>query len=145
MTAQTTPPERAAPIGRGRDRRHLYPGRSRRIAPTFTDAECAEIAEAAAAAGLTPTGFCAEAALSAARGVRSATLNPDREAFANLQAELFDARVAVGRIGTNLNQAVAAFNATGEAPDWLARVAVLCERRMDRLDEVIDRVDRRLS
>ena len=131
-------------MGRGRDRRHLYPGRSRRIAPTFTEAECAEIVAAAAAAGLTPTGLCAEATLSAIRGARSAALDPDREPFADLQAELFDVRVAVGRIGTNLNQAVAAFNATGEPPDWLEQVALLCERRMERLDEVIGRVDRRL-
>jgi hypothetical protein len=131
-------------MGRGRDRRHLYPGRSRRIAPTFTEAECTEIVAAAAAAGVTPTGFCAEAALSAARSVRFTALSPDRETFADLQTQLFDVRVAVGRIGTNLNQAVAAFNATGEPPDWLQRVAVLCERRMERLDEVIARVDRRL-
>ncbi|HEU4422778.1 MAG TPA: hypothetical protein VFR67_09610 [Pilimelia sp.] len=64
--------------------------------------------------------------------------------MARLQAELFDARVAVVRIGTNLNQAVAALHATGEAPDWLPRVAAACERRMARLDAVIARVDRRL-
>ena len=131
--------------GRGRDRRHLYPGRQRRIAPTFTDGEYADIAAAAVAAGVTPTGFCAEAALSAARGVRSAALDPARETFADMQVELFDARVALGRIGTNLNQAVAALNATGDAPDWLERVVALCERRMQRLDGVIERVDRRLS
>jgi hypothetical protein len=132
------------PAGRGRDRRHLYPGRPRRIAPTFTDAEYADIAAAAAAAGVTPTGFCAEAALSAARGVQSAALDPARETFSDLQVELFDTRVALGRIGTNLNQAVAALNATGDPPDWLERVVVLCERRMRRLDDVLARVDRRL-
>lgn len=129
---------------RGRDRRHRFPGRDCRLTPRFTTDEVAEIEVAAAAVGMTPTGFCAEAALSAARGVRSATLDPARESFADAQAELFDARVALGRIGTNLNQAVAAFNATGQAPEWLERVVVLCERRMQRLDEVIDRVDRRL-
>jgi hypothetical protein len=132
------------PAGRGRDRRHLFPGRRRRVAPTFTDAEYAEIVAAATAAGVTPTGFCAEAGLGAARGVRAAALDPARETFSDLQVELFDARVALGRIGTNLNHAVAALNATGEVPDWLERVVALCERRTQRLDGVIARVDRRL-
>jgi hypothetical protein len=93
---------------------------------------------------MTTTGFCAEAALSTARGVRSAALDPARESFADAQVELFDARVALGRIGTNLNQAVTALNATGQPPEWLERVVLLCERRMQRLDEVIERVDRLL-
>ena len=99
---------------------------------------------AAAAVGMTPTGFLAEAGLAVARGTPPASLDPVREQLAALQAELFDARVAVGRIGTNLNQAVAALNATGTAPDWLQHAAALCERRMTRLDEVIAVVDGRL-
>lgn len=71
-------------------------------------------------------------------------LDQAREMFSDLQVELFDARVALGRIGTNLNQAMAALNATGEAPDWLERVVALCERRMQHLDGVIARLDRRL-
>lgn len=129
---------------RGRDRRHEYPGRPRRIAPTFTEAEFADIVAAAAAAGVTPTGYVALAAAAAARGTPPVSLDPVREALARLQAELFDVRVAVGRIGTNLNQAVAAFNATGEAPEWLARAVELCERRMGQVDDVISRVDGRL-
>src|SRR5689334_8731797 len=111
LTARTSGP-------RGRDRRHLYPGRSRRVAATFTEQEMADIAATAAAAGVTPTGFCADAAIAAARGTPPASLDPNRESLARLQAELFHARVAVGRIGTNLNQAVAALNATGTAPNW---------------------------
>lgn len=143
---QSAPEEPGAtrPARRGRDRRHLYPGRTRRIAPTFTEQEFGIVVAAAAAAGVTPTGFCGEATLAAGRGTPPASLDPAREIFAGLQAELFDARVAVGRIGVNLNQAVAAFNATGEPPDWLARVVALCERRMARVDAVIARVDRNL-
>lgn len=141
--ANTVPDGDAEP--RGRDRRHQYPGRPRRIAPTFTEQETAELRQAAAAAGLTPTGFLAEAGLAAARGIeRPAGLDPLREALADLQVELFDVRTAVGRIGTNLNQAVAAFHATGDAPDWLVRSAALCEQRMARVDETIALVDRRL-
>lgn len=129
---------------RGRDRTHRGPGRPHRVNARFTDVELAEVDAAAAAVGMTPTGFCAEAALAAARGVPPASLDPTREQLAQLQGDLFDARVAVGRIGTNLNQAVAALNATGEAPDWLARAVALCERRMQHLDAVIAAVDRRL-
>jgi hypothetical protein len=64
--------------------------------------------------------------------------------LAELQVELFDARVAVGRIGTNLNQGVAALNATGVAPDWLPKAAALCERRMARIDVVVGLIHRRL-
>ena len=115
-----------------------------RVNARFNDAELAEVEAAAAAVGMTPTGFLAEAALAAARGTPPASLDPVREGLAQLQAELFDVRVAVGRVGTNLNQAVAAFNATGQAPEWLARAVALCERRMTRVDAVIALVDGRL-
>lgn len=129
---------------RGRDRTHYRPGRPHRVNARFNAEELAAIVAAATAAGMTPTGWCAEVALAAARGAPPASLDPAREGLAQLQAELFDARVAVGRIGTNLNQAVAALHATGEAPDWLVRAAAACERRMERLDEVIALVDGRL-
>ncbi|MEN3308857.1 MAG: hypothetical protein V7603_5059 [Micromonosporaceae bacterium] len=128
----------------GRDRTHHRPGRPHRVNARFNAGELAELAAAATAVGMTPTGFVAEAALAAARGVPPASLDPTRENLAALQAELFDARVAVGRIGTNLNQAVTSLNATGDAPDWLARAAALCERRMQRLDDVIAAVDGQL-
>jgi hypothetical protein len=126
---------------RGRDRTHLRSGRPHRLNARFTADELAEIETAAIGAGMTPTGFLAEAGLAAARGAPSAPLSPTREALAEMQGELFDARVALGRIGTNLNQAAAALNATGEAPAWLERVVLLCERRMAALDEVVSRID----
>src|SRR5437899_1032415 len=87
---------------RGRDRSHRGSGRPHRLNARFTDAELAEIGTAAAAVGLTPTGFLAEVGLAAARGAPPAALDPMRESLARLEVELFDARVAVGRIGTNL-------------------------------------------
>lgn len=141
-TGAQTPPARAV---RGRDRSHRRPGRPHRVNARFTAAELAEVEAAASAVAMTPTGFLAEAGLAAARGTPPASLDPVREHLAALQAELFDARVAVGRIGTNLNQAVAALNATGTAPDWLARAVALCEGRMTHLDQVIATVDARLN
>ena len=126
---------------RGRDRIHRGSGRPHRLNARFSDTERAEIETAAAAVGMTPTGYLAEAGLAAARGAPPSSLDPMRESLARLEVELFDTRVAVGRIGTNLNQAVAALNATGAAPAWLERVACLCEQRMLRVDAVISRID----
>lgn len=102
----------------------------------------AEIEAVAAAMGMTPTGYLAEAGLAAARGVPPSSLDPAREALASLLAELFDARVALGRVGTNLNQAVAALNATGQRPAWLEHAVVRCDRRIAALDEVVARIGR---
>jgi hypothetical protein len=60
------------------------------------------------------------AALSAARQQRlHGQTEPGRDELAELQRELFAARVTINRNGTNLNQVVNAFNATGEPPVWL--------------------------
>ena len=93
---------------------------------------------------MTPTGYLAEVGLAAARGAPPTALDPMREALARLEVELFDTRVTVGRIGTNLNQAVTAFNATGTPPAWLERAAWLCEQRMLQVDAVISRIDHAL-
>jgi hypothetical protein len=117
-----------------------------RINPSFTVAEHAEVVAAARRAGLTPTGFCATAALAAARGETS-TVAPDRaeyEALTNVQVELFDLRTAVNRVGTNLNQAVTALHSTGEAPVWLHTVVAMCARTLHAVDEVISTVHRRV-
>jgi hypothetical protein len=53
---------------RGRE----YPGRPGRIAPRFTEQAITELQQPAAAVGLTPTGFVAEAGMAAARGHRVA-------------------------------------------------------------------------
>ena len=57
---------------------------------------------------------------------------------------MFAARVALNRVGTNLNQAVAALNATGEAPEWMDRAVARCVRFLEALDEVVSRIHRRL-
>ena len=110
-------------------------------------AEHAEVVAAAARVGLTPTGFCAVAVLAVARGETGPATpdNAEYETLCALQAELFGARSAVNRVGTNLNQAVTVLNATGEAPGWLGTVAGMCARTIAGLDEVISAVHRRLG
>jgi hypothetical protein len=136
----------------GRDRRHQSPRRRRSITAAFTDAEYAALAAAARRVGLTPTGFCAQAALAAATAPPMQGpvgpgdgADPRAEALAQLQAELADLRTAVTRVGTNLNQAVAALNAQGEAPVWLRHVVEQCARALGAVDEAASRVHRRPS
>jgi hypothetical protein len=141
----TNTAEAEIPDIQGRHRSHAGPHRTHRLTPRFNQDELAEVTRAAASVGMTPTGFCAESAIAAARGTPMALANgQEREAFARLQRQLFAARTAVVRFGTNVNQAVAAFNATGAAPDWLVQAVTLCVRSVRQLDEVVAEVDRRL-
>ena len=66
------------------------------------------------------------------------------EALAEVQVELATLRTAVVRVGTNLNQAVAALHATGEAPVWLRHVVEQCGRALAAVDDAASRVHRRL-
>ena len=111
----------------------------------FTDDELDVIRDAATAAELTVAAFCGLAALSAARQQRlHGQAEPSRDELAELQRELFAARVAVNRTGTNLNQAVAAFNATGESPVWLEHAVARSVRAVAEIDRVVTRIHRRL-
>lgn len=112
--------------------------------------ELAQIQVAAVAARMTVTGFCARAALSVARRepvrATSAGHTPDGvQDLAELQAELFAARTAVNRTGTNLNQAVVALNSSGVAPVWLEHAVERVSRAVAELDAVAVRIHRRLA
>jgi hypothetical protein len=67
-----------------------------------------------------------------------------REELARLQRQLFDARTAVVRFGTNVNQAVAQLHRSGEAPEWMSRATRRAIESVQQLDQVIAEVDRRL-
>ncbi len=119
----------AAP--RGSDRRHQSPARRQRVNLRLDDHEHHEVTIAAARAGLTTAGFCATAALAAARestapGQPISGVGITRTELAALQRDLFAARTAITRTGTN--QAVAALNTTSNAPAWLGHAAHRCQR-----------------
>lgn len=142
---QAHPPATGPRRRSGRDRRHAPVLRRWRVNASFSDDEHATILAAAARMGLTPTGYVATAALAAAGHNGGVVTGDDRfEALAGLQAEMFDARTALNKAGSNLNQAVAALNATGQAPVWLVSAVRLVVRAVTALDEVIRKVDRRL-
>jgi Bacterial mobilisation protein (MobC) len=115
----------------GRDRRHVTPGRPRQVKIRYTDDEYATLADAARLAGLTPTGYAADAALAAAADASPPSTAPWRLALAELMA----ARGQVRRFGNNVNQAARALNALGEAPEWLDRAVAVTERAVARIDD----------
>ena len=65
-------------------------------------------------------------------------LSPLREAL----AELIAAAGLVRRVGTNLNQAVAKLNATGQRGEDLLPAAQFCVRVIRRLDDAAEQVRR---
>ncbi|MGH3190306.1 MAG: hypothetical protein ACRDOL_24160, partial [Streptosporangiaceae bacterium] len=77
--------------------------RARTVRFALTDAEYAELSDAARHAGLARGAFAAEAALAVARGVVVTPDAPLRDAFCALDR----AALLVRKIGVNLNQAVA--------------------------------------
>jgi hypothetical protein len=131
----------AARTGRGTaaGRRSREPARRwRRVEFTLTDAEFADLETAASLAGLSRGAYAAQVVLAVARGGGSRAGVPLREALVELMA----AAGLVRRIGTNLNQAVARLNATGQRGDDLLPTAQFCVRVIRRLDEAAEHVRR---
>ena len=128
-------------LGRaGRDRRHTFPGRRRSILLRCTDEEYADLTTAASRSGLTPSGYAAEAAISAARDSAPPAAEPWREAL----TEVMEARAQVRRLGTNVNQAVRTLNVTGEPPEWFERALSVAASAVQRLDEAALRLARKI-
>jgi hypothetical protein len=105
---------------------------------TLTDKEFAELEGAAGRAGLSRGAYAAQAALAVARGGANGTGVPMRETLVELMA----AAGLVRRVGTNLNQAVARLNATGQRGEDLLPAAQFCVRVIRRLDEAAEQVHR---
>jgi hypothetical protein len=105
---------------------------------SLTEAEFAEVSVAAARSGLARGAFAAGSALAAARSGQVSTGLPLREAL----VEMMTAAGLVRRIGTNLNQAVARLNATGQRSDDLLPAAQFCVRVIRRLDETAEQLRR---
>jgi hypothetical protein len=121
--------------------------RSREAAPrpkvvqfSLTQEEFDQVSCAAAKAGMARGAFAAEVTLAAARGLQARAASPLREAL----GELMVTAGLVRRIGTNLNQAVAKLNATGQRGEDLLPSAQFCVRVIRRLDEAADQVRRNI-
>lgn len=96
---------------------------------------------AATRARLTPSGFAAKAAVAVASGADAPGNGGD---LRELQRELFAARRAINMFGSNVNQIAAAWNSTGELPEWAGEAVRMCVQAVDRLDQVTARIHRRL-
>lgn len=115
--------------------------RRRAVLVRFNDDEQSAVASAAARAGLTTTAFVATVALDVARALPpTAAPSPLRDALAELMAT----RGQLRRFGTNVNQAVAALNATGEAPPALIAAVTVTARAVQRVDLAAADLHRRL-
>jgi hypothetical protein len=86
---------------------------------SLTEEKFNEVSTAAARSGLARGTFAADVTLAAARDTQSRAGSPLREAL----VELIGAAGLVRRVGTNLNQAVARLNATGQCGDDLLPAA----------------------
>jgi uncharacterized protein (DUF1778 family) len=128
----------------GRRRRtYVFPGRQKRLSIRVTDGEDAEIANAAHQLGLTPTGFCAQAALDAARHLHTGTAERmEHEALANIQAELFQARVTLNQLRAELEQTS---NDTRATTDDLDKTITRAGHALADLDGAITRIHHRLG
>jgi len=119
--------------------------RSRQVVPrprvvqfSLTEEEFVEVSAVAARSGLARGAFAAEATLAAARGAAPRAASPLREAL----TEVISAAGLVRRVGTNLNQAVARLNATGQRGEDLLPAAQFCARVIRRLDETAEQLRR---
>ena len=81
---------------------------------------------------LAPGAYAARAAIAVAKGEVAPIPTTERERLQELQA----ARVAVNRIGTNLNQIAHVLNAEGDVtPQQLAAVLTRVAEAVERLDD----------
>jgi hypothetical protein len=124
--------------GMGRRRSPQAVPRPRLVKFFLTDEELAELDEAAGRAGLARGAFAAKVTMAAAQGRSARISSPLREAL----MELMSAAGLVRRVVTNLNQAVARLNATGQRGEDLLPAAQFCVRVIRRLDEAAEHVRR---
>jgi hypothetical protein len=115
--------------------------RRRRVEFSLTDAEFAALCEAAAAAGLARGAYAARVAVGAALGQADGGAG-GQQLLREALAQLSRCAIQVGRVGTNLNQAVAKLNATGTADPALVLYAAEAIRLAGNLDEAAARVRR---
>lgn len=113
-----------------RHREHHRPGRPHALLVRLSQEEKRLVDAAAEQARLTPTGFAAKAAVTAAGAAGGpAVASGD---LRELQRELFAAPRAVNMFGSNVNQAAAAYNATGQLPEWANQAVRPCAAAVAR-------------
>jgi hypothetical protein len=127
-----------------RRRAYVFPGRRKRLFARFSDDEYAEVTTAADRYGLTPTGFCSQATLDAARNLPTGSTAErlEHEALANLQAELFHTRVTLNQLRAELEHTRTDSRATANDLDKTINQTA---DALDGLDNAISHIHRRLE
>jgi hypothetical protein len=141
MTGAISDGSQTSVSGQGRRRPRQPVPRTRRVEVTLTGEEYTVIEAAARRAGLARGAYVAQAVLAAA--ANGGPLG-DRESLRGALIELMRAAGLVRRTGTNINQAVAKLNATGQPAGNLPGYAADTIRRADHIDEVADAVRKAL-
>ena len=127
--------------GQGRRRARQPVPRTRVVEFTLTGEEYADLVEAAGRAGMARRAYVATVVLDAAA---NDTAISGQDPLELLLIELMRAAGLVRRIATNLNQAIAKLNATGQCAGELPRYATESTRRADHIDAVADAVRKAL-
>jgi hypothetical protein len=127
------------PGSQGARRSRQHARREHRVEFTLSATEFAAVQDAAGRAGLARGAYAAQAVLAAAHG-GPGPQQISREAL----RELIRAAGLIRRIGTNLNQAVAKLNATGQHSAGLDACAAESIRRAGRLDAAAEAVRKTL-
>lgn len=142
MTGTTSDGSQTGVSGQRRRRARQPAPRTRRVEVTLTGKEYAVIEAAARQAGLARRAYIAQAVLAAAvnGGPRG-----DRESLRRVLIELMRAAGLVRHIGTNIDQAVAKLNATGQSAGDLPGYAAGTIRRAGHIDAVADAVRKALG
>jgi hypothetical protein len=128
----------------GRRRSRLIPARPRAVLVRLTDQEYAELATAADHTGLTPTGYCAQAALDTARSLHTTPPNaptgkPSPTYRPNCSTHT---RVAINELRTELTRDLDTDNPVTVGPGQTLASAA---QALTALDSVISRIHRQLG
>ncbi len=142
MTSATGDGSQAGVRRQGRRRARQPVPRTRRVEVTLTGEEYAVIDAAARRAGLARRAYIAQAVLAA---VADGGPIVGREPLRRALVELMRAAGLVRRIGTNISQAAAKLDATGQPAGDLPGYAAATIRRADRIDEVAGAVRKALG
>jgi len=141
MTGTINGSSQAGPKGQGRRRARQPVPRTRMVEFTLTGEEYAILVEAAGRAGMARRAYAAQAALAAAA---NGTTISGQDPLELVLIELMRAAGLVRRIATNLNQAAAKLNATGQPAEILPAYAADSLRRAGHIDQVADAVRKAL-
>jgi hypothetical protein len=125
-----------------RYRPRLSTGRQRRLSLRLSDDEHNDVITAAGRFGLTPTGFCSQAAVDTARNLDRSTEPMQQQTLAALQAELFQARVTLNQLRAELNETRTDRRAS---PDDLDKVIGRASDAVADLDTAASRIHQRLK